>query len=144
MYILLIEVNIHDFAICTYCVVAKESVVKQISIAFLECVRANFKKRYGSGKADTTVAKSLNKDFGPIMKEHMQYIIEHADEIEKLVKVKAQVSEVKSIMLDNIDKRRRLIYIVDRQRNAATKKLIYKNGITKVSHATRHYKVPTF
>jgi hypothetical protein len=34
----------------------------------------------------------------------MQYIIEHADEIEKLIKVKAQVSEVKSIMLDNIEK----------------------------------------
>ncbi|GKB94680.1 vesicle-associated membrane protein 724 [Tanacetum coccineum] len=87
-----------------YCVVAKESVGKQISIAFLERVRADFKKRYGGGKADTAVAKSLNKEFGPIMKEHMQYIIEHADEIEKLIKVKAQVSEVKSIMLDNIDK----------------------------------------
>lgn len=34
----------------------------------------------------------------------MQYIIDHAEEIEKLVKVKAQVSEIKSIMLDNIDK----------------------------------------
>lgn len=104
---------------------------KQISIAFLERVQADFKKRYGGGKADTTVAKSLNKEFGyvyathfsmqpcsilywintktiwiftPIMKEHMQYIIEHADEIEKLIKVKAQVLEVKSIMLDNIDK----------------------------------------
>ncbi|PWA90587.1 vesicle-associated membrane protein [Artemisia annua] len=90
--------------IAAYCVVAKESVGKQISIAFLERVRADFKKRYGGGKADTAVAKSLNKEFGPIMKEHMQYIIEHADEIEKLIKVKAQVSEVKSIMLDNIDK----------------------------------------
>lgn len=87
-----------------YCVVAKESVGKQISIAFLERVRADFKKRYGGGKADTAVAKSLNKEFGPIMKEHMKYIIEHADEIDKLLKVKAQVSEVKSIMLDNIDK----------------------------------------
>ncbi|GKV31509.1 hypothetical protein SLEP1_g40192 [Rubroshorea leprosula] len=38
------------------------------------------------------------------MKEHMKYIIEHAEEIEKLLKVKAQVSEVKSIMLENIDK----------------------------------------
>ncbi|KAJ9700047.1 hypothetical protein PVL29_005738 [Vitis rotundifolia] len=38
------------------------------------------------------------------MKEHMQYIIDHAEEIEKLLKVKAQVSEVKSIMLENIDK----------------------------------------
>lgn len=38
------------------------------------------------------------------MKQHMQYIIDHADEIDKLIKVKAQVSEVKSIMLENIDK----------------------------------------
>ncbi|KAL3505744.1 hypothetical protein ACH5RR_031126 [Cinchona calisaya] len=87
-----------------YCVVAKESVGKQISIAYLERVKADFKKRYGGGKADTAATKSLNKEFGRIMKEHMQYIIDHADEIDKLLKVKAQVSEVKSIMLENIDK----------------------------------------
>lgn len=34
----------------------------------------------------------------------MQYIIDHAEEIGKLLKVKAQVSEVKSIMLENLDK----------------------------------------
>lgn len=34
----------------------------------------------------------------------MKYIVDHADEIDKLIKVKAQVSEVKSIMLENIDK----------------------------------------
>lgn len=87
-----------------YCIVAKESVGKQISFAYLERVKADFRKRYGGGKADTAVAKSLNKEFGPVMKEHMQYIIDHADEIEKLLKVKAQVSEVKNIMLENIDK----------------------------------------
>ncbi|KAI3980077.1 hypothetical protein MKX01_042731 [Papaver californicum] len=87
-----------------YCVVAKESVGKQVSIAFLERVRADFKKRYGGGKADTAIAKSLNKEFGPAMKEHMRYIIEHADEIGKFSKVQAQVSEVKSIMIENIDK----------------------------------------
>lgn len=47
-----------------YCVVAKESVGKQISIAFLERMRADFKKRYGGGKADTAMVKSLNKEFG--------------------------------------------------------------------------------
>ncbi|KAI3500044.1 hypothetical protein L1887_35859 [Cichorium endivia] len=77
-------------------------------------VSAAFKQRYGGGKADTAVAKSLNKEFGLIMKEHMQYIIEHADEIEKLIKVKAQVSEVKSIMLDTIDK------AIDRRQNLTT------------------------
>ena len=51
-----------------YCVVAKESVGKQISIAYLERVRADFKKRYGGGKADTAAAKSLNKEFGYVEK----------------------------------------------------------------------------
>lgn len=43
---------------------AKDSLSKQISIAFLERVRADFKKRYGGGKASTAIAKSLNKEFG--------------------------------------------------------------------------------
>ncbi|XVF38710.1 hypothetical protein REPUB_Repub20aG0125200 [Reevesia pubescens] len=97
-----------------YCVVAKDSVGKQISIAFLERMKADFKKRYGGGKTDTAIAKSLNKEFGPIMKKHMKYIIEHAEEIEKLLKVKAQVSEVKSIMLENMDK------AIDRGENLTT------------------------
>ncbi|KAK1396467.1 hypothetical protein POM88_006330 [Heracleum sosnowskyi] len=82
-----------------YCVVAKDTVGKQISIAFLERVAADFKKIYGGAKAGTAVAKSLNKEFGPLMKQHMQYIIDHADEIDKLIKVKAQVSEVKRMYM---------------------------------------------
>ncbi|XP_057741929.1 uncharacterized protein LOC130960531 [Arachis stenosperma] len=46
---------------------SKESVSKQISIAFLERVKADFKKRNGGGRADTTVAKSLNKKFGRLL-----------------------------------------------------------------------------
>ncbi|CAK9145559.1 unnamed protein product [Ilex paraguariensis] len=87
-----------------YCVVAQESVGQQISIAFLERVKADFKKIYTGGKADTAMAKSLDKEFGPIMKRHMQYIAEHPEEMEKLMKVKAQVEGVKSVMRDNIDK----------------------------------------
>lgn len=38
------------------------------------------------------------------LKEHMQYCADHPDEISKLVKVKAQVSEVKGVMMENIEK----------------------------------------
>lgn len=38
------------------------------------------------------------------MKEHMEYMIDHAEEIGKLAKLNAQVSQVKSAMLDNIVK----------------------------------------
>lgn len=38
------------------------------------------------------------------MKEHMKYVIGHAEEFDKVLKVNAQVTELKSIMLMNIDK----------------------------------------
>jgi len=34
----------------------------------------------------------------------MQYCVEHPEEVSKLAKVKAQVSEVKGVMMENIDK----------------------------------------
>lgn len=40
----------------------------------------------------------------PVIKEHMRYIIDHLDEIDKLIKIKVQVSEVKNVMLENINK----------------------------------------
>ncbi|XP_042457919.1 vesicle-associated membrane protein 721-like [Zingiber officinale] len=87
----------------TYCVVAVESVGRQIPIAFLERVKEDFSKRYG-GKAATAAANSLTREFGSKLKEHMQYCIDHPEEISKLTKVKAQVSEVKGVMMENIEK----------------------------------------
>ncbi|KAG5621937.1 hypothetical protein H5410_007155 [Solanum commersonii] len=88
----------------TYCVVAEESVGRQIPIAFLERIKDDFMSKYGSGKAVTAPPNSLNKEFGPKLKEHMQYCAEHPEEISKLAKVKAQVSEVKGVMMENIEK----------------------------------------
>ena len=34
----------------------------------------------------------------------MQYCVDHPEEINKLVKVKAQVTEVKGVMMENIEK----------------------------------------
>lgn len=117
------------FNFAAYCVVAVESVGRQIPIAFLERVKEDFTKRYGGGKAATAAASSLNRDFGYLfifhlssnqytlvllvvnhshfrskLKEHMQYCVDHPEEISKLAKVKAQVSEVKGVMMENIEK----------------------------------------
>ena len=88
----------------TYCVVAVEAVGRQVPIAFLERIKEDFTGRYGGGKAATAVANSLNKEFGSKLKEHMQYCVDHPEEISKLSKVKAQVSEVKGVMMENIEK----------------------------------------
>lgn len=73
-------------------------------MACLERIKEDFDKRYGGGKATVAVAKSLNKEFGPKMKNHMQYCVDHPEESSKLMQVKAQVSEVKAVMIENIDK----------------------------------------
>eukprot|EP00262_Sarcandra_glabra_P005206 TRINITY_DN16555_c2_g2_i1.p1 TRINITY_DN16555_c2_g2~~TRINITY_DN16555_c2_g2_i1.p1 ORF type:complete len:220 (-),score=32.01 TRINITY_DN16555_c2_g2_i1:191-850(-) len=88
----------------TYCVVAAESAGRQVPIGFLERIKDDFNKRYGGGKASTAVANGLNRDFGPKLKEQMQYCADHPDEISKLAKVRAQVSEVKGVMMENIEK----------------------------------------
>ncbi|KAL8108611.1 hypothetical protein AgCh_024905 [Apium graveolens] len=92
------------FPFPAYCVVADEASGRQVPIAFLERVKDDFVARYGGGKAATATANSLNKEFGPKLKEHMQYCIDHPEEISKLSKVKAQVSEVKGVMMENIEK----------------------------------------
>lgn len=40
----------------------------------------------------------------PRLREHMEYCMEHPEEISKLSKLKAQITEVKGIMMDNIEK----------------------------------------
>ncbi|XP_061367168.1 vesicle-associated membrane protein 722-like [Gastrolobium bilobum] len=87
----------------TYCVVVVESVGRHIAMAFLERIKEDFTNRYGGGKAATAAAKSLNKEFGPKLKEHMQYCVDHPEEVSQLAKVKAQVSEVQEVMRANID-----------------------------------------
>ncbi|RZB64329.1 putative vesicle-associated membrane protein 726 isoform B [Glycine soja] len=88
----------------TYCVVADESIGRQLPMAFLERVKDEFVAKYGGGKAATAPVNSLNKEFGPKLREHMQYCVDHPEEISKLAKVKAQVSEVKGVMMENIEK----------------------------------------
>ncbi|XP_057480299.1 vesicle-associated membrane protein 722-like [Actinidia eriantha] len=88
----------------TYCVVAAESAGRQIPMAFLDRTKEDFTKRYGGGQVATAAANSLNREFGPKLKEQMQYCVDHPEEISKLAKVKAQVSEVKGVMMENIEK----------------------------------------
>ncbi|XP_006664247.1 vesicle-associated membrane protein 722-like [Oryza brachyantha] len=87
-----------------YCVVATESTGRQIPLALLDMIKDDFNKRYAGGKAATAAANSLSRDFGPKLGEQMQYCMDHPEEVSKLAKVKAQVSEVKGIMMENIEK----------------------------------------
>ncbi|KAK4564234.1 hypothetical protein RGQ29_006350 [Quercus rubra] len=120
----------------TYCVVADESVGRQVPMAFLERIKDDFVSRYSAGKADTAQANSLNKEFGPKLKEHMQYCVDHPEEISKLAKVKAQVSEVKGVMMENIekvlDRGEKIELLVDKTENLHQQAQDFRTSGTKI------------
>ncbi|KAI4378052.1 hypothetical protein MLD38_015592 [Melastoma candidum] len=120
----------------TYCIVAAESAGRQIPIAFLERIKDDFSKRYGGGKAATAGPNSLTKEFGPKLKQHMQYCIEHPEEISKLAKVKAQVSEVKGVMMENIekvlDRGEKIELLVDKSENLRSQAQDFRTQGTKI------------
>lgn len=108
-----------------FLVVADESTGRSVPFVFLERVKDDFKRRYGSSikndgnphpLADDdeedddlfgdrfSIAYNLDREFGPKLKEHMEYCMNHPDEMSKLSKLKAQITEVKGIMMDNIEK----------------------------------------
>ncbi|KAA8534566.1 hypothetical protein F0562_032083 [Nyssa sinensis] len=124
-----------------FLVVADESVGRSVPFVFLERVKDDFKQRYGASiKSDGlhpladdgddeddlfvdrfSIAYNLDREFGPRLKEHMEYCMNHPDEISKLSKLKAQITEVKGIMMDNIekvlDRGERIELLVDKTEN---------------------------
>ncbi|KAL4578450.1 hypothetical protein LXL04_014573 [Taraxacum kok-saghyz] len=120
----------------TYCIVAVESAGRELPIAYLERIKDDFYKRYGTGKARTAGPKGLNREFGPKMKEHMRYCINHPEEISKVAKVKAQVSEVKGVMMENIekvlDRGEKIELLVDKTDNLRNQAQDFKKQGTKI------------
>lgn len=120
----------------TYCVVAEEAAGRQIPMAFLERVKDDFVSKYGGGKAAAAPANSLNREFGPKLKEHMRYCVDHPEEISKLSKVKAQVSEVKGVMMENIekvlDRGEKIELLVDKTENLHNQAQDFRNTGTQL------------
>ncbi|KAJ0465425.1 putative Longin domain, v-SNARE, coiled-coil domain-containing protein [Helianthus annuus] len=103
-----------------FLVVADETIGRSVPFVFLERVKDDFKKLYGASigsdhpLADDSdddlfedrfsIAYNLDREFGPKIKEQMEYCLNHPDEMSKLSKLKAQITEVKGIMMDNIEK----------------------------------------
>lgn len=84
--------------------VADEDFGRQVPFTFLERVKEDFRHKYQGGRADLAVAGGLNSEFGPKLKEHMEYVAANPEETKKMTRIKSQVAEVKGIMMVNIEK----------------------------------------
>lgn len=87
----------------TFLVVADEGYGRQVPFAFLEKIREEFQQKFAD-KGRISPAHSLDKQFGPRLKMHMDYCMEHPEELTKVAAVQKKVDEVKNIMVDNIER----------------------------------------
>lgn len=88
----------------TFLAVADEDFGRQVPFTFLERVKDDFQHRYQGGRADLATSGSLNSEFAPKLKSHMEYVTQHPEEMQKISRIKSQVAEVKGIMMVNIEK----------------------------------------
>lgn len=100
----------------TYLCMTSEMEKRRIPFSFLEDVRQRFRATYGSS-ADHAPAFSLNADFAPVLSERMALFNQAASggpqpgggdpnlgSVDKLSSVKAELDEVKGVMVENIER----------------------------------------
>eukprot|EP00271_Cylindrocystis_brebissonii_P003658 TRINITY_DN1485_c0_g1_i1.p1 TRINITY_DN1485_c0_g1~~TRINITY_DN1485_c0_g1_i1.p1 ORF type:complete len:398 (+),score=70.43 TRINITY_DN1485_c0_g1_i1:219-1412(+) len=87
----------------TYMVLADVDCPKESSFGLLERIKADFTLNFGKRGAKAPKG-SLNRDYKNKLKDHIQYVTDHPEEMNKFSKIKSQVAEVKGIMKDNLEK----------------------------------------
>jgi|TARA_B100001540_G_scaffold6259_2_gene5558 vesicle-associated membrane protein 72 len=87
----------------TYLVVADSEVGRHVPFACLDRIKGEFTRDHAS-EAQDAIAHSLNKSFAPRLKEHLEFCSANPDSVSKVSQVQQQVSQVKEIMMDNIEK----------------------------------------
>ena len=102
----------------TYLVVADDACGRQLPFQFLEKVKGIFAQKFAGSVGENANAHSLDRTFGPTLKKEMEETMaleqlsggggggeqNGADGNTKVASVQQQVSEVKEIMMDNIEK----------------------------------------
>lgn len=77
-----------------------------------------------AGAGGSAGSHSLQQSFGPQLKRHMQFAADKPEELSKVAVVQKQVSEVKNVMMDNIekvlDRGEKIELLVDKTENLRT------------------------
>ncbi|CAI5502468.1 unnamed protein product [Closterium sp. Naga37s-1] len=87
----------------TYMVMADCMYGRRLPFVYLEKLKDLFVDKYGGRSLDSLQANALNQEFGPLMKELMEFSMHNSDEMKQLAKLKAQVLEVQSTLTNNIE-----------------------------------------
>ncbi|MCO5578515.1 hypothetical protein L7F22_032358 [Adiantum nelumboides] len=115
--------NVHTFHFLIqdelrFVVVSKYMIERKIAFKCLQRIKGDFYKSYmgdpnssnnnnnntNNNHIVSLDAHALDQEFGPKIKDHMEYCLDHYKKLQKLPSVRDQVQELKESVLDNIRK----------------------------------------
>ncbi|PSC71039.1 vesicle-associated membrane 714 isoform A [Micractinium conductrix] len=86
----------------TYLCMAEQTLGTRLPFAFLSDIRQAFEARYGA-VAGGAVAYEMSTEFAPVLRDRMHYFSTDP-RADTLTRVRGEVSELKNVMVDNIEK----------------------------------------
>ena len=91
--------------ICFLCM-SDEPNKHRIPYAFLNDMKEQFLKSYGTQMPQTAIAFSLNEEFSRVIKDRMEFYNSDAADltVDNIGAVKSQIEDVKGVMVQNIEK----------------------------------------
>jgi len=119
-----------------YLCMADEEFGRRIPFAFLDDLKGRFKVSYGD-RGRTALAFAMNEDFSRVMKNLMEYYSNPNSD--KITKLKSDVDEVKTVMVQNIEKvlerGERIELLVDKTETLSTSALKFKKSSTALKRS---------
>jgi len=111
-----------------YLCMTEENTAQRISFAFLEDIKNRFKVTYGLS-AKTAPPLGMNEDFSRVLQNQMNYF-SNSKAADKINKVKGDIEEIKSVMVENIEKvlqrGEQIENLVDQTKNLETQAIRFK------------------
>ena len=120
----------------TFLCMSVENFSRRLCFAFLEDIKGRFRSSYGD-RGRVAVAYGMNAEFSRVLHKQMDFFSSDPN-ADKLTQVSADVDEVRSIMVDNIekviDRGEKIDLLVDKTQNLSQRTVQFKTSATRLKN----------
>lgn len=121
----------------TYMCMAEEDFGRRVAFSFLEDVKKRFQEGHAE-KARTALAYAMNEEFSRVLAKQMDFFSQNGGQ-DKVDKVRADMDDVKNVMVDNIEKvlkrGEKIELLVDKTDNLNQQSIRFKKHSTQLKQA---------
>eukprot|EP00037_Helgoeca_nana_P038233 m.19492 g.19492 ORF g.19492 m.19492 type:complete len:218 (-) comp9972_c0_seq1:180-833(-) len=121
-----------------YLAMADEGFGRRVPYAFLAALQKDFQPFLG--RVDSAIAYAFNREFAPVIKRQMSYFSKsNAGGGDKMSAIRAEMDEVKGVMVENIEKTlnrgEHIDLLVDKTENLSDSSMRFKKKSTKLKNS---------